>query len=105
MNLNIFSVVAITAASAVLLAVLLIIIRLMISLPPKRFVSYAFPDTVNPYFLSFGAILFAFSGASTFPTIQHDMKEPHKFGIAVVVGTFSKCYVLIAMLSILANGS
>ena len=33
-------------------------------------------------FSAFGAILFVFGGASTFPTVQHDMKEPKKFKYA-----------------------
>ncbi|KAK9892898.1 hypothetical protein WA026_022578 [Henosepilachna vigintioctopunctata] len=37
------------------------------------------------FFLGFGALLFAFGGASTFPTIQNDMKEKSKFGISVVM--------------------
>lgn len=45
------------------------------------------------FFLSFGTILFAFGGASTFPTIQNDMEEKHKFSKSVFIafsGKFGK---------------
>ncbi|XP_045474217.1 amino acid transporter AVT1J-like [Harmonia axyridis] len=45
------------------------------------------------FFLGFGAILFAFGGASTFPTIQNDMKEKNKFGTSVIMA-----FILIIML-------
>lgn len=37
------------------------------------------------FFLGFGALMFAFGGASTFPTIQNDMLDKSKFGISVVL--------------------
>lgn len=37
-------------------------------------------------FLSFGTILFAFGGASTFPTIQNDMREKTRFSTSIVIG-------------------
>ncbi|KAL3270122.1 hypothetical protein HHI36_009180 [Cryptolaemus montrouzieri] len=40
------------------------------------------------FFLGFGAILFAFGGASTFPTIQNDMKDKSKFGTSVTIAFF-----------------
>ena len=46
--------------------------------------------TVKSFSLAFGAILFAFGGASTFPTIQHDMKEPALFKYGVVVAFASE---------------
>lgn len=42
------------------------------------------------FFNAFGTILFAFGGASCFPTIQVDMKEPQKFPISVVLGITSE---------------
>ena len=33
------------------------------------------PPTFSGYFAAFGSIMFAFGGASTFPTIQVDMKD------------------------------
>lgn len=37
------------------------------------------PHNFKDFFLSFGIILFAFGGASTFPTIQNDMNNRKKF--------------------------
>ncbi|KAK9739118.1 Transmembrane amino acid transporter protein [Popillia japonica] len=36
----------------------------------------------HDFFLAFGTLLFAFGGASTFPTIQNDMQEKDKFSIS-----------------------
>ncbi|CAL4084208.1 unnamed protein product, partial [Meganyctiphanes norvegica] len=48
------------------------------------------PEYPNPtmasFSLGFGAILFAFGGASVFPTIQNDMADRSKFGKGVIVG-------------------
>lgn len=38
------------------------------------------------FFLSFGTILFAFGGASTFPTIQNDMAEKQHFSKSILIG-------------------
>ena len=40
---------------------------------------------VNFHFLAFGSIMFAFAGASTFPTIQADMKDRSKFNYSAVM--------------------
>ena len=48
------------------------------------------PITANGFLLAFGTILFAFGGASTFPTIQHDMQKPAQFKYAVVVAFIGK---------------
>lgn len=37
---------------------------------------------------SFGTVMFAYGGHGAFPTIQHDMKHPHKFDKAVT-GAFT----------------
>ena len=37
------------------------------------------------FFLAFGTILFAFGGASTFPTIQNDMIEKNKFSNSIFI--------------------
>ncbi|KAK4877503.1 hypothetical protein RN001_010009 [Aquatica leii] len=39
----------------------------------------------HDFFLAFGTLLFAFGGASTFPTIQNDMVNKRKFSISVVI--------------------
>jgi vesicular inhibitory amino acid transporter len=40
--------------------------------------------TAYGYFTAFGSIMFAFGGASTFPTIQADMKDKSEFKVAAV---------------------
>lgn len=39
----------------------------------------------HDFFLAFGTLLFAFGGASTFPTIQNDMKNKNKFSTSVTI--------------------
>ncbi|XP_065557239.1 uncharacterized protein LOC136025283 isoform X2 [Artemia franciscana] len=51
-----------------------------VSPPPE----YPAPGFLS-FFLAFGAILFSFGGASTFPTIQIDMKDKTKFPKAVAI--------------------
>lgn len=48
--------------------------------PVKRHI-HGFHD----FFISYGIILFAFGGASTFPTIQNDMINKEKFSKSVVI--------------------
>ena len=42
---------------------------------------------------AFGSIMFAFAGASTFPTIQADMKVRSKFPISATIAIGSKSNV------------
>lgn len=56
--------------------------------------------------LAFGTILFSFGGASTFPTIQTDMKKCSKFPISVFwayVGVVSM-YLPVSILGFMAYG-
>ena len=46
--------------------------------------------TAKGAFTAFSSIMFAFGGASTFPTIQADMKERKKFPIAALLGCGGK---------------
>ena len=46
--------------------------------------------TMEGFFGAFGTIMFAFAGASTFPTIQADMKERSKFPISATLAIGSK---------------
>lgn len=48
------------------------------------------------FFLSFGTLLFAFGGASTFPTIQNDMENKNKFSTSVIIAFSSRFMVLIS---------
>lgn len=49
---------------------------------PVEFKTHGFSN----FFLSFGTILFAFGGASTFPTIQNDMAEKQQFSKSILIG-------------------
>ena len=51
--------------------------------------------TVKGFFTAFSSIMFAFGGASTFPTIQADMKERSKFPISALMGCSSKFNVIL----------
>nr|XP_039263906.1 amino acid transporter AVT1C-like [Styela clava] len=68
----------------------------------------AIPDNPNPqhadpqwslFFSALGTILYAYSGASCFPTIQVDMKEPNKFPVSAVLGiiTVMLVYLLVGI--------
>ena len=48
--------------------------------------------TLKGFFTAFSSIMFAFGGASTFPTIQADMKERRKFPIAALLGCSGKYF-------------
>lgn len=47
----------------------------------------------NDFFLSFGTLLFAFGGASTFPTIQNDMKDKNKFSTCVIIAFSGNVFI------------
>jgi amino acid permease len=47
--------------------------------------------TFGSFSLSFATILFSFGGASTFPTIQNDMKDKGKFYVSVLMCFSSEC--------------
>ena len=47
------------------------------------------------FFGAFGAVMFAFGGASTFPTVQADMADKKKFKWAAV----ASCVALLAIYS------
>jgi len=49
----------------------------------KNEVQYPMPSFVN-FILGYGTIMFAYSGQSAFPTIQHDMRRPDHFPKAIV---------------------
>ena len=56
----------------------------------EKEVTYSSP-TIMGTFKAFGSVMYAYAGASTFPTIQADMKKREKFNIAAVsacVSTF-----------------
>lgn len=62
---------------------------------PVQFKTHGFRN----FFLSFGTILFAFGGASTFPTIQNDMSEKQQFSKSILIGfsTIMALYLPVAV--------
>ncbi|KAK3879826.1 hypothetical protein Pcinc_015633 [Petrolisthes cinctipes] len=76
-------------------AVIVIIVQIFLShdsLPENP--PYPNP-TIFSFSLGFGAILFAFGGASVFPTIQNDMADRSQFWRSVIAGFISRCYCVI----------
>ncbi|CAJ0574258.1 unnamed protein product, partial [Mesorhabditis spiculigera] len=62
------------------IAVSLIIYGSMEDYPTcSKHVAYA-EFSFEKTFMSFGTVVFAYGGHGAFPTIQHDMREPYKFG-------------------------
>ena len=55
------------------------------------------PDSVLGFGKAFSSIMFAFAGASTFPTIQADMKDKSKFPKAVVIAMTVLCCIYLPM--------
>ena len=45
-------------------------------------------------------MMFAFAGASTFPTIQADMKDKSKFPLAAIVAMLILCLIYLPMSAI-----
>jgi len=76
------SVVAVTATTV---AIVVVIVELCLNNSMSPYVQYPNP-TVGSFSLGFGAILFAFGGASVFPTIQNDMADRALFGKSVAAG-------------------
>ena len=76
---------------------LIIFVELLIEMPDYPDPYYRNP-TVYTFALGFGSILFAFGGASVFPTIQNDMVDRSLFGRSVVlafIGDQWCCYLSI----------
>ncbi|XP_059059815.1 uncharacterized protein LOC131853040 [Achroia grisella] len=71
------SYVGVIAFGATVVACILYFIQMMNDIRPFvfRYGIHGFQD----FFLAFGTIMFAFGGASTFPTIQNDMADKRKF--------------------------
>ncbi|XP_031567596.1 amino acid transporter AVT1J-like [Actinia tenebrosa] len=98
--------IAIGASLATALACLLICVCIGIDFPSNLQTVKQGPVTFLSFFSAFGTILFSFGGASTFPTIQTDMKQPSKFPMSVVwsyVGVLFM-YLPVSILGFLAYG-
>lgn len=82
--------IAVVAVVTATTALIMISGKILYQLPPPRSVRHQFPTNPRLYFLSFGVALYAFNGACTFPTIQHDMKDPHRFTLALAISYICK---------------
>ncbi|XP_074655769.1 uncharacterized protein LOC141909270 isoform X2 [Tubulanus polymorphus] len=67
-----------TAIACVIITVNIILIEPKIPKEQKK------PIEVLPFMMAFGTLAFTFAGTPAFPTIQHDMKEPKKFGRSLI---------------------
>lgn len=90
--------VAIGASATTAVACFMIVIRSCIDGGPvDKPVEYPNP-TFSSFSLAFGAILFSYGGASTFPTIQNDMKDRAVFSKSVLIAflALALCYIPVA---------
>lgn len=76
---------AILALVTTFVACILLFVALLKADNEPAKVEYA-PPTVLSFFLAFGTILFAFGGASSFPTFQNDMRDKTQFPAAASIG-------------------
>jgi len=76
--------IAVGALSTTCIACLLIVITCI--LDGNKIEEKNFPDpTADGMFKAFGSIMFAYAGASTFPTIQADMQDRSKFNYSAMI--------------------
>jgi len=75
---------AVGALVTTVAACVLIIVNVVMKGQDLEAPVYPAPSAVG-FFKAFGSIMFAFAGASTFPTIQADMKERSQFNKAAVL--------------------
>ena len=84
-----FRPIAIGALLTTVLACTLILVRVLMDYSSKKEdVDYGSPSLLGT-FKAFATIMFVFGGASTFPTIQADMREPNKFYISAITSCTS----------------
>lgn len=90
--------VAAVAATTSILAAIFVFASLIVAIPDHKNPKHS-STTWPGFFSAFGTILFAFGGASCFPTIQVDMEEPQKFPKSVVIGicTVMTVYLLVGI--------
>ena len=70
----------------------------------KNYNSYKF--ILNPKIIAaFASIMFAYAGASTFPTIQADMKDREKFIYSAIIAILSEFYKREVILSLIVTSS
>ncbi|XP_049885850.1 uncharacterized protein LOC126380464 [Pectinophora gossypiella] len=82
-----FSFIGLIAFGSTVAACILYFIQMMNDIRPLvfRYGIHGFQD----FFLAFGTIMFAFGGASTFPTIQNDMDDRTKFSKSIMFSFFA----------------
>lgn len=88
-----FGAIMTTAVACVLFTVQIVRDGMAEPVPPPQRKVHGFED----FFLSFGTLLFAFGGASTFPTIQNDMQNKKKFSTSILMA-FIGTWILIRFL-------
>jgi len=80
---------SVLAVVSTLIAIIIIIIQLVLDMPDHPNPSYSLPE-VGTFSLGFSAILFAFGGASAFPTLQNDMEDRTQWWKSVCIGFSGK---------------
>ncbi|XP_026314601.1 amino acid transporter AVT1B-like [Hyposmocoma kahamanoa] len=73
-----FSFLGVIAFGSVVVACILYFIQMLFDIKPFGVFRWGLHN-FQQFFLSFGTMMFAFGGASTFPTIQNDMADKSKF--------------------------
>ncbi|XP_076333571.1 uncharacterized protein LOC143237823 isoform X2 [Tachypleus tridentatus] len=81
---NDFWPIAVGALATTAIACLLLLINILNDKTTEKDLIRPSPS-IKSFFLSFATILFSFGGASSFPTIQNDMKDRTKFPISVTI--------------------
>ena len=79
------------ALSSTVAACALVVVNCVMLGTTLEEVSYPYP-TFSGSFEAFGSIMFAYAGASTFPTIQADMKDRSKFIYSAIIAITSKAF-------------
>jgi len=79
-----FRPIAVGALLTTVAACTLIVVQSMLDLSATTEEMVYPQPTIEGTFKAFGSVMFAFAGASTFPTIQADMRQREKFNISAV---------------------
>ena len=94
--------IAVGALVTTMTACLLIVVQSALDYTSKTTVgSVVYPaPTMEGSYKAFGSVMFAFAGASTFPTIQADMRRREKFNVSAIIACVrkKKCYFFIHLI-------
>ena len=82
------------SASSSVIYCILIVISLILQFPVAKSDTNTYPWSWTHVFLAFGVVIFSYGGAITFPTVQHDMKDPSKFSKVVALSFSGKHFRL-----------